>query len=204
MINSGAIRLGVVMIMGSVMMQAQDILIHVPVSQPRMMEVDAGRDRITDDPGTILLGEDMSVEGGTEAYNYRWTNPDQVEHEGETLTGSSFGTYYLLVTDQQHCTAVDSVHIFNSTGLYTYGQANSVIFYPNPSEGTIRIDVSRYSGSILVELIDMTGRTSYQKQIVIHGSSGTETFHLGALPEGTYLIRVSDDNVAHTGQILIN
>jgi hypothetical protein len=204
MIKSGAIKLGVVMVWISFMMQAQDIVIHVPVSQSRMLEVDAGQDRITDDPGTILLGEDMSVTGGTADYTYSWTDPGQVIHEGEKIAGTSFGTYFLLVSDQQHCTAADSVQIFNSTGLETYDQAAPVIFYPNPSEGTIQVDVNRYTGTIQVDLLDMTGKTIYQKQIVKPGSSGIETLHLGTLPEGGYLIRVSGDNVVHTGQILIN
>jgi hypothetical protein len=204
MIKSGTVKIGVALIWLSVMMQAQDIVIHVPVSQPRMLEVDAGRDRITDDPGTILLGEDMVVAGGTAEYTYSWTDPGQVDHEGETLAGSSFGTYHLQVSDLKHCTAADSVQIFNSTGLDARDRAAGVLFFPNPSEGTIRVDLTGYSGTIHVDLLDMTGKKIYQKQIVKPGSSGIETLHLGTLPEGTYLIRVYDDHVVHTGQILIN
>jgi hypothetical protein len=186
------------------MMQAQDIVIHVPVSQPRMLEVDAGLDKSTDNPGTILLGEDISVAGGTPEYSYRWTDPDQQELDGETVTGTSFGKYYLMVSDQQNCTAVDSVSILNGTFIPARNQSGPVIFYPNPSSGTIHVDISSFTGTIRVELIDVTGKIIRQQRILKSGSKEILTLQLGLLPEGTYLIRLSDKQRAIIGPIHIN
>ena len=192
------------MIFVSVMMQAQDIIIHVPVSQPRLLEVDAGQDKPTDDPGTILLGEDMLVAGGTPEYAYNWTDPDKQEHEGGTITGTSYGTYYLVVSDLQHCTAVDSVSILAGTDIPSYKESRPVIFYPNPSSGRIHVDITPLAGNIRIDLIDMSGKTIHQQQILRSEGSGIRTIQLGPLPEGTYLIRFSDNNGVSIGHIHIN
>jgi hypothetical protein len=205
MVSRGGMISALAFIIGfSALLQAQDVVIHVPFTQPRLLEVDAGQDRRAEDPGGIMLGEDMEVKGGTPEYSYTWTDPVNQVHHAETLSATSFGRYFLTVTDQRQCTATDSVSIFNATAVDEDRTAGTIAFYPNPTRGAVHFDGSGLGGIIRAEVIDNSGKTVLQELIQNHGGSGTLTLHLGSLPKGIYLIRLSGSSAGRIGHIQVN
>lgn len=188
----------------SVKLQSQDVVIHVPVSQSGLLEVDAGGDVVTESPDQILLGEALEVKGGTPAYTYRWTDPDLQDHEGMKLQGNSFGKYILEVTDQRHCTALDSVTIFNALSVDPDQALIHTLFFPNPSSGIIYFDTSIFGKEIQVEIMDVSGRKIFQHQFQHSWDKTMQPLNLDELPGGTYLLRLSDGKISRTGHIQIN
>jgi hypothetical protein len=181
----------------------QDIIIHVPVEQPRLMEVDAGEDITANDPGTVILGQDMTVVGGTPEYMYKWTDPEHSVHEDRTIQGQTFGTYHLEVSDEKHCTASDSVELINGTFILPREETASIAFSPNPSSGTINFDGSGFGGIITVEWINTTGETLFRKQILNSGDHTELAIPTGLLRERICLVRLSDGHTSRTGQVII-
>jgi hypothetical protein len=188
---------------GFSLVYGQDIIIHVPVEQPRLMEVDAGEDITANDPGTVILGQDMTVVGGTPEYMYKWTDPEHSVHEGRTLQGQTFGTYHLEVSDEKHCTAFDSVKVINGTFILPRKETAFIAFFPNPSSGTIYFDGSGFGETITVEWINNTGETLFRKQILNSGDHTELAVPMDMLWKGAFMLRLSDSHTSRAGLVII-
>jgi hypothetical protein len=182
---------------------SQDIIIHVPVSQPKLMEVDAGEDIAADDPEIVMLGQDITVVGGTPEYMYRWTDPDNNVYEGQTIQGQTFGTYHLEVSDEKHCTALDSVELTSSTFILSHEEQDPIEFFPNPASGIIYFDGTVFGRTIAVNLVNTNGKIFFRKQILNSGDYVKLVIPPDLLGEGTYFILLSDGQTSRAGQIII-
>lgn len=193
----------VLVYMGLSLAYSQDIIINVPVSQSRLMEVDAGEDITADDPGTVILGQDITLVGGTPEYMYRWTDPENHVYEGRTIQGQTFGTYRLEVSDENHCTAFDSVELTNGTFILSREEKDPIEFFPNPASGIIYFDGTDFGRIIAVELVTTSGKILFREQVINSGNHGKLVIPPDLLGEGTYFLHLSDGQISRTGQIII-
>jgi hypothetical protein len=62
---------------------------------------------------------DLSVSGGTAPYTYDWSNDglEAPDNDPQDLSGLAAGTYTVIVTDANGCTATTSVTLNNINGL---------------------------------------------------------------------------------------
>ncbi len=93
----------------------------------------------TEDPGcanTLDGSIDVTIADGTEPYVIAWTGPNGFTSDQEDLTGLEVGTYDLLVTDDNGCTAVLSLELTGPpalvvdetiTDLQCFGDTNGAI-----------------------------------------------------------------------------
>lgn len=112
--------------------------------------------------------------GGTPPYSYQWG--DSLFQTTSTANNLYAGTYTVTVTDNQSCTTIKSVNIFQPTqiNISIISQTNTCV---NDSTGAINIDVSGGSGIY-----------SFQ------WSNGETTPNIANLSEGTYTIIITDIN----------
>lgn len=79
---------------------------------------------------------------------------------------------------------------------------SGISLYPNPSEGTVRIEPSKIlAGICLVELIDMHGKQVYAEKRYI-----TEAFSLDLhrYPAGVYQVRISSEEEFHAQKLILH
>ena len=72
----------------------------------------------------------------------------------------------------------------------TFGEAST---YPNPTSGSVWVELAGLSGSASASVLDITGRTVVSPRTPQQvGSASRVEFNLGALPEGVYFVRIVD------------
>lgn len=64
--------------------------------------------------------------------------------------------------------------------------AGQLAIFPNPAQDRITLDLSAFTGTLRLELLDALGRT-VQQQVV---SAGPCVVNVSACPPGMYLVRI--------------
>ena len=116
------------------------------------------------------------VSGGIAPYTYSWNNPSN--STTQDIGSLTAGTYTVTVTDDNSCTATETVIITEPTAL---------------SLSTTQVNVSCNSGSDgSIDLSVAGGTAPYTYSWNDAGASTTQD--IGSLPVGTYTVTVTDDN----------
>ncbi len=147
---------------------------------------------------------DMSVFGGTSPYAYQWYHDGAPFANTEDVSGLTIGSYQLVVTDANGCTASGpSIVIINnvsSTG--SPEQAFHAVLAPNPAydQTELRFDAP-LRNAVNLQLFDATGRLVRTAQI----GEGTEryTLDLHDLPAGAWRIILLADDGQYLSKTLI-
>lgn len=141
---------------------------------------------LTDDMGSVAIGGDIVVKGGSGTYSYRWYTPSGVElGTDRTLTVTERGSYKLDISDTCDCTQTITFDVTETGGV---GNLTMPVLRvtPNPTTGYIE-----FNGCDAVQLtaVSMTG----QLVALIDGDGTAFTSaDLGHLSAGTYLVVVTD------------
>lgn len=85
----------------------------------------------------------------------------------------------------------------SALGLKEISNDNSLMLYPNPSEGVINI-ATELSENAQIEVLNLNG------QIVKQVSGHMRSLDLKSMPEGMYLIRISDSDRNYHAKIIID
>lgn len=120
---------------------------------------------------------------------YQWYY-DGLPLDGATdyyIPSWEFGTYWVVTTDVNGCTAQSEPIEILDVGLGNAEGNGAVLLYPNPANETLHITGLQNQDGDMVSLYDLSGRCMLQT--VLQNSGGT--IHIGQIPEGLYLCRVS-------------
>ncbi len=118
---------------------------------------------------------DLSVNGGTMPYSYDWTGPNAYTSNMEDISSIFSGTYDVLVTDANNCTADLSVNINQpSTGIMsTISEPDSICF--SAGNGTVNVNVGGGTGPFTYEW-----------------SNNEMTSTISSLDGGMYIVTITD------------
>ena len=109
---------------------------------------------------TYLL-ESNNVNGGVAPYVHSWREasaPNVQLATGTTYTVSSYGDYFVRVTDAQGCTSESNSIEFISTTINEVGSSLEVSVYPNPFRSEAVVDFGRVVESASLTIVDMYGK----------------------------------------------
>ena len=181
-----ACKIGLLLILFAISssLSAQTV-VNVLINQPQKLDISA-TELTTQNADTLVLGESVSIAGGTAPYQYNWLNGSQ--HIGATLIvklphTSANGDYTLNVIDANNCSCSK-----NSTqlGINNPNESKSVIsIFPNPTSG--RISVNYQNPELLyITVFDYKGIVVYNSQI-----TGNSNLDLN-LPSGLYFLKIEN------------
>ena len=71
---------------------------------------------------------------------------------------------------------------------------------PNPASTAVTVLAGDFGGTVLVELLDINGRTAMTTE---HPCTEPTTLSLAGLPRGTYLVRVTGNNLTAVRKLLV-
>lgn len=126
--------------------------------------------------GSVTGSITLTPTGGTGSYTYLWTGPGINGATTQNLTGLIAGTYSVVVTDTNGCTATAAALLSQPTALtLTSARQNPACF-------------SASNGSIDLTVTGGTGAYSYS------WTGGQSTQDISVLVAGTYSVTVTDDN----------
>jgi hypothetical protein len=126
------------------------------------------------DNGSILV----TVNGGTQPYDYAWSNGDS----GNPLFGVGQGVYAVTVTDANDCVTTEEFAIID---LNVVERSNQMNIYPNPCDQSVRISTNPGDE---IQIFDATGKRVITQQVLGVSIELNTSF----LPSGLYLIRTNN------------
>jgi hypothetical protein len=121
---------------------------------------------------------DLSVTGGASPYQFNWSN----SATSEDISGLAAGTFTVIVTDANGCSASLMVTVTSVVGLNETAKSLKVRVYPNPTTGVVRIEASEYPLNITIT--DLLGRTLLTQRLFQAG----ELIDVSGFEAGTYQI----------------
>lgn len=113
------------------------------------------------------------------------------------------GLYYCEVIDENGCVAQSNFVEFTFTGIVDVERLYDVNVYPNPTDGTVIIDITfDKSVNAEFELNDATGRTVFNSDTYFNTSGLIHTFDLTELVSGLYVVRVTTEDGTLVRQVI--
>jgi hypothetical protein len=182
---------------------SQDLVINVSLKQPKMLVIDAGDDISVEDPENTIIGEDITVTGGTSEYIYSWADGFGNSYNSKTVSVSSFGSYYLTVTDVNNCSAKDTLQVLNSVNINPIAAGNSSALFPNPSTGNVFIPVEGFKDELQISVVSVSGKEVFKLNIKIIPDESYREVDLEYLADGVYHIILEDARSRKTFKIVM-
>lgn len=169
-------------------LEGQETIINLSISQPRELKVNAGADIITES-GTVSLGNNLQVSGGTPNFSYLWLLNDNTISSDIITEVSHSGKYVIKVIDSRNCSATDTVSVV-FTLVQEIGSKLPCRVYPVPVHKTLTVEVpdNEIIQSLSIVAIDGTKLSNIAPpQIGFNHSVKTD---VSFLPDGFYFLTV--------------
>jgi hypothetical protein len=105
-----------------------------------------------------------SVTGGVPSYTYLWYESGTQVGSGTSYIVSSYGTYYLEVTDDHNCVAQSNSETYLPSAIV---DAQEVLFrvYPNPFRDEATVDFGYTVKEATLSIVDIYGKLIEQHEI---------------------------------------
>lgn len=140
--------------------------------------------------GTTQI-DDLTIQANAVGANYKWLNCDDnysiiAGETNQTFTATLNGNYAVEVT-QNGCTDTSDCVVINSVGVLENGLTQSVLIYPNPTNGKVRIRLSDKANSIqtvkvknvLMQIVSSNSNTQTSEvEIEVIGTPGVYFFEI--------------------------
>ncbi|RLD27049.1 MAG: hypothetical protein DRI54_01735, partial [Bacteroidetes bacterium] len=153
------------------------------------------------EPITLTQGDELNITitvGGS-ANEYQWFR-DGVEIDGATsdnlvianVITADIGTYYLRITNPLVPLLTlysDDILVDIITGIRDESLNNAFKIYPVPVRDQLNIETGDMpAGEYDLRIIDLSGKTMYNEQLLINNSKEVQQLDVNTLPSGIYMV----------------
>lgn len=152
---------------------------------------------------TACVGTTVTLDAGAGYAAYLWSD----NSTNQTLDVTANGTYSVLVTDANGCQNFDAIAVdfITCQGSYparNHGNTGNFGVYPNPTTGSIHIDINRIKDEVVVvNVTDILGHTVlFVKEKA--ENSYRRTLDLNHLTPGIYMMKVEYGSEINTVRIV--
>ncbi len=163
----------------------------IEISEPD--EIALAHSAVNATPGKSDGEATVLIFGGTAPYTFEWDDPKQ--QSGQTATGLAKGSYSVIVTDANGCSATRELTISDATGIARLHNAYEVTVYPNPADRRMIVQIDINNPGVLQDLqiavIDMLGRRLVVKpNVALHTGKNTIEIPTSQYSEGIYFLEI--------------
>jgi uncharacterized delta-60 repeat protein len=154
-------------------------------------------------PAVPVISRNVAVLTSTPASSYQWYfNSSPISGAtNQTYTPTQNGSYYVVTTDTNGCTAFSSTYSMIDVSIRELTAANPVNLYPNPSNGNFTAQFDQQGLRGILEVYNVNGQIVYSQNL---SSNGIVTMELHLPVEaGIYLLRVTLENGSMLTQRMI-
>lgn len=138
---------------------------------------------------------DLTVSGGTTPYTFDWDNDGLGDNDDtEDLSNLAAGNYVIFVTDASGCTATKTVAVGTMVGIAGNQFSESIRIYPNPASEELFVEFTQLE-AVQVQMFNGLGK-AVKVPLTVHSSR--IRLETDALPQGLYLLHISNEN----GQVI--
>jgi hypothetical protein len=155
-------------------------------------------------PSIPVITANFSVLSSTPATTYQWyynSNPiGGATNQSHTATQN--GTYYVVITDTNGCSAFSATYTINDVGVGEIIVFGEMSMYPSPNNGTFVLMTDLNHQSALLEMISVTGQLVYNEQLEADGYIRKEMNP--GVDDGSYIVRITlNDGTVKLGRVVI-
>lgn len=158
---------------------------------------------VIDLPDNTVTQTDLTItSNATGTVTYQWVNCNTGFSEITGETGASFtatanGSYAVVVTEG-NCSDTSACVVISTVGLHHNRLLNAVSLYPNPTTGTLTIELTEATD---IRVHDMTGKLVYANKL----SDGKQTIVLPAtINSGTYMMSLTQESGNRNIRFVVN
>jgi len=180
-------------------------LIKIPFIQPAVFTV-TPQTKYTALPeaGSIKLGEDAFISGGSGNYAYLWTTEGKEIGTTNTLTVDKPGNYCLEVNDGHGCKSSIMYYVTDGSSALQNTTELKMIVFPNPTEGVVNIQLKKTESLEKITVLTPDGLTiaTFLKGDYSYKDNQI-SLDLKDLPKGHYFISLHFDTKILTNAIIL-
>lgn len=138
-------------------------------------------------PATGTYDLEAKIAGGFGPFTYQWNNSVTRAKNNGVMSGQ----YIVEIRDRNHCKSNEVVNL-SPVSIDGGLQAPSFLLSPNPSSGTLAVQVSGLgAGAARLNISDLQGRTVFAHEWPAGPELRNADFDLSRLPAGVYLVVVT-------------
>lgn len=188
----------------SIYAQAVNEKIMVSLTQAPLLRVYAGSDVNLSEDGTAILGEGLTINGGTPEYSYTWADNSKREFYGPNPQTEASGWYWLTVKDGNNCQATDSMKVLDyGTGMQNEGIRPDISILNNQTEKILSIELVNIKGVVHLTLVNTDGRVLIHQGIELQEITSTHILDLRSCPPGLSVLHIRSKDTSWAEKILI-
>ncbi len=158
----------------------------------------------------VCVHETITLDAGNPGSSYLWSNGDTNRYTllGTTGLGYDEQTISVHVNNIEGCEADTSVTIIFDydycVGIHEYENELDAKVYPNPSKGSIRLEVNDISDHAELRVFNMLGELQYKDYYLVP-ADGTlhRDIDLSMLTKGVYLLQIHANEGSMTIELII-
>jgi len=143
----------------------------IPANLPPILQANAGKDTTIIEGSSCILGAMPSAFDGYGQYQYLWspsTGLDDPTKSNPIASPALTTIYQLTVTDANHCISMDEVQVgVTASGISKDLVPLSMMVFPNPSNGIVRLLVEGGAGKASLKAINVLGQLISIKEILL-------------------------------------
>ncbi len=159
------------------------------------------------EPITLIEGEELNVTipvGGL-ANEYQWVK-DNEDIDGantdnlviDNVSATDIGTYYLRITNPvvpELTLYSDDIIVDIITGIRDESINSAFRIYPIPVKNQFNIEFGDMpAGEYDLRIIDLTGKTMYNEQLIMNNSKEVQKLDVNVLPAGIYMLIMQNED----------
>ncbi len=155
-------------------------------------------------PAITVTGATIGTTVTYTTYQWKLTGAPIAGATNATYTASVNGDYSVDVTDGNGCPATSPVQTVTiPTGIRnTDMQAAGISIYPNPSNGSVVVNLPTTGNIVEIAVTDILGNTVATAS---HSNSYSRSasFNLDNIPSGNYIIKVTDGDKVYRDKLMV-
>lgn len=152
---------------------------------------------------TFSLGNDIVSTNQTELIMGPSGMSSYLWNTGETTSAilvNQPGTYILVVTNSDGCTASDTINFFTSFGVEENFEDEAIKLYPNPTTGDLNLVIENDFSDLTISILNVNGQ-------VLNTVNGTQaekiySLSLSSYPAGIYFVRLNTSKQIKTYRVV--
>jgi hypothetical protein len=147
----------------------------------------------------------ITIDAGTGYDSYSWSTGDNTQTITVDTNGIGYGVFdYWVDVASGACTASDTITVtFDPcVGTVEYSDISSISIFPNPTTGITNIIVKGFSDADMI-IYNMQGAIILSDRINSDSTAINKQLDLNYLPDGIYLIRITDSKSTINKRLII-
>ncbi|MEN8229060.1 MAG: T9SS type A sorting domain-containing protein [Bacteroidota bacterium] len=169
------------------------LITNVHSWDPVVVEIGGGED-------TMKTSLPVTLDAGTGFVAYLW----QDNSTGSTYEVTEAGLYWVMVTNENGCSASDSVYVDSGTSAEEWAsQTGQVRIYPNPVKEVLNVafelDVEQ---GVILEMYTIANSLVYREDIK-HAQVEEARIDVSNLTPGTYFLKITTDDIPHNFLVIV-